>query len=47
MSVIPWFNLTEIVRDGWLVISLVHVLSKNANHLKPLLEGGGGKGRGT
>ena len=42
MSVIPHFNLTEIIWDGW----LDHVPVKNAKPLKPLLEGGGGKGRG-
>ena len=36
-----------MIRDGLLVISLVHALEKNAKPLKPLMEGGGGKGRRT
>ena len=47
MSVIPHFNLTDIIRDGWLLISLFHVPSKYAKPLRPLLEGGECKGRGT
>ena len=47
VSVIPHFNFTKIIRDGWLVIMLVHMLAKNAKPLKPLLKGGGGNGRGT
>ena len=44
--VIPLFNLIEIINDGWLVISFVHVPTKNPKPFKSLLEGGGGKGRG-
>ena len=47
MSVIPHFNLTEIIRDGWLVTSFIHVPVNYAKPSKPLLEGGGGKGRST
>ena len=44
---IPHFNYSKTVRNCWLVITLVHVLAKNAKPLKPLLEVGGGNGRGT
>ena len=34
-------------RDGWLVISLFHVPSKNAKPLQTFLRRDGGTGRGT
>ena len=44
-SVILHFNLIEIINDGWLVFFFVHMAGKIAKPLKPLLEGGGRKGR--
>ena len=44
---IPHFNFSKTFKNCWLVITLVHVPSQNAKPLKPLLEGGGGKGRCT
>ena len=37
------FNLIEIINDGWLVFSFVHMPGKTATPLKPLLEGGRGR----
>ena len=39
-SVIPHFNYSKIFRDGWFVISFIHISVKNSKPLQALLEGG-------